>query len=56
MSSHVLFVVLEGAVTVKVNDDEARLEPHQCLITPPAVISMQTDQGVRMLGIQIEPD
>ena len=53
MSSHVIFLVLKGAVTVRVNGEEAALREAQCLITEPATVSMLTDVGVRLLGIQV---
>ena len=53
MVSYVIFIVLEGEVNVKVNEDEAKLVKNQCLITEPSLISMESGNGVRILGIQI---
>jgi len=53
MSSHVVFVVVEGSATVTVNQEEEVLKTGQCLITEPATLSMRTDTGVKILGIQI---
>lgn len=53
MSEHVVFVVLNGEVTVEVNAEKANLREKHCLITGPATLSMQTKKSVRMLGVQI---
>src|SRR4030042_7014916 len=53
MVSYVIFIVLEGEANVKVNEDEAKLVKNQCLITEPSLISMESGNGVRILGIQI---
>lgn len=54
MASHVVFVVIDGAVSVMVNGEEALLKAGQCLITEPATLSMKTEKGVKILGIQIQ--
>ena len=46
MSSHVIFLVLNGAVKVRVDAEEAALREAQCLITEPATASMRTGVGV----------
>ncbi len=53
MTSHVIFYVLEGEAEVKVNLEKATIKEGQCLITEPATLSMKTEKGVRMMGIQI---
>jgi mannose-6-phosphate isomerase-like protein (cupin superfamily) len=53
MASYVIFIVLEGEVEIKVNTDKANLAKNQCLITEPSLISMQTKNGVKIIGIQI---
>lgn len=53
MSEYVIFVVLDGEVMVEVNSDNMSLKEKHCLITEPATLSMQTQKGVRILGIQI---
>jgi mannose-6-phosphate isomerase-like protein (cupin superfamily) len=53
MSSHVMFYVLEGEAEVKVNQEKAVIKKEQCLIIEPATVSMKTDKGVKMMGIQI---
>jgi len=53
MASHVIFYVLDGEARVTVNSESVILKEKQCLITEPATISMQTDNGVKIMGIQI---
>lgn len=53
MASHVIFYVLDGAVSVTANSATAELKEKQCLITGPATLSMRTEKGVRLMGIQI---
>ena len=54
MASHVIFYVLDGTVKVAVDSETVVLNEKNCLITePPATISMITENGVRLLGIQI---
>ena len=53
MSSYVIFVVIKGSVEVQVNDEKAELKEDYCLITEPAKVSMKTETGVKMIGIQI---
>ncbi len=54
MSSHVIFIVLEGEVEITVDDDKATLEEGECLISEPGLYSMKTEKGVKLLGIQVE--
>ncbi len=56
MESHVVFVALSGGASVKVDGEEFALDEGKCLITPPATISMRSESGVRMMGIQIQVD
>lgn len=53
MSEYVIFVVLSGEVMVEVNSDKIDLKEKHCLITEPAILSMQTKTGARILGVQI---
>ncbi len=55
MMSYVVFVCVEGEAEVSVNLDKATISRGQGLITEPAMISMQTNAGARLLGIQIAP-
>ncbi|MFO7866388.1 MAG: hypothetical protein R6V02_06205 [Candidatus Aminicenantes bacterium] len=54
MPEYVIFVVLEGEVTVGVNSEKVELREKHCFITEPATLSMKTKRGARLLGIQIE--
>ena len=53
MASHVIFYVLNGEVRVMVNSETVEIKEKQCLITEPATLSMTTEKGVRLMGIQI---
>lgn len=54
MSSHVIFTVLEGKVKIKVNEEMAELTTGKCLVTEPATLSMTTETGAKIMGVQIE--
>jgi len=54
MTSYVIFIILEGEVEITVNTDKATLGKNQCLITEPSIISMQSRNGVKIIGIQID--
>ena len=53
MASYVIFIVLEGEAEITVNTDKANLVKNQCLITDPSIISMQSENGAKIIGIQI---
>jgi len=53
MASYVIFYVLHGEARVTVNAETVGLKEKQCLITEPATISMKTESGTRLMGIQI---
>jgi quercetin dioxygenase-like cupin family protein len=54
MLSYVIFYVIEGTAEAKVNQEKIILKEGQCLITEPATLSMKTQDGVKMMGIQIK--
>ncbi|RKZ28204.1 hypothetical protein DRQ36_10780 [bacterium] len=54
MASHVIFNVIKGAAEVTVNREKVTIKEGQCLISAPATISMKTEDGVKIMGIQIE--
>jgi quercetin dioxygenase-like cupin family protein len=54
MDSHVIFFVIEGTVDININNQNAILKEGQCVISEPAIFSMKTENGVKMMGIQIE--
>jgi quercetin dioxygenase-like cupin family protein len=53
MLSYVIFYVIKGTAEAKVNQEKIILKEGQCLITEPATLSMKTQEGVKMMGIQI---
>jgi quercetin dioxygenase-like cupin family protein len=53
MTMNVMFCVLQGKGIITVNDKPNQVKPHFLIITPPATISMKSDEGMRVLGIQI---
>jgi len=53
MAEHVIFYVLDGEARVTVNSEAVVLKEKQCLITEPATISMKTESGAKLMGIQI---
>ncbi len=53
MTEHVIFYVLNGETRVTVNSETVDLKEKQCLIIEPATLSMTTEKGVRLMGIQI---
>ena len=53
MESNVIFYVVEGETEVTVNDETKLLTEGECLISEPGTFSMQSKNGVRILGIQI---
>jgi quercetin dioxygenase-like cupin family protein len=53
MLSYVIFYVIKGTAEAKVNQEKIILKEGQCLITEPAILSMKTQEGVKMMGIQI---
>ena len=53
MLSYVIFYVIKGTAEAKVNQEKIILKEGQCLITEPATLSMKTQEGVKIMGIQI---
>ena len=53
MASYVIFYVIEGAAEVNVNQEKANIKEGQCLITEPATLSLRTNDGVKIMGIQV---
>jgi len=54
MTSHVIFYIISGKVEVSVNKEQKIISGGQCLITEPATLSMKTETGVKIMGVQIE--
>lgn len=53
MSSYVLFFVLDGVVEVTADGESADLAAGQCLVSEPATLSMSSEAGARIMGIQV---
>lgn len=53
MASYVLFYVIEGTAEVMVDQEKMNIKEGQCFITEPATLSMQTDNGVKIMGVQV---
>lgn len=54
MDSYVIFYVVRGNVDIKVNNEVKNIGENQCIITEPTIISMESDQGVKIMGVQIK--
>lgn len=54
MASYVIFFVVNGAAEVKVNQETVNVKEGQCLIAEPAMLSMKTENGVKIMATQIE--
>ncbi len=55
MTSHVIFVCVEGEATVTIDGEETVLNPAKGLVTKPALVSMRSEKGAKLMGIQITP-
>jgi len=53
MNSYVIFYVLEGEAEVRASLEKVTIKEGQCLITEPATLSMKTEKGVKIMGVQI---
>lgn len=54
METYVIFIVMHGQVEITVNGQARNLSEKQSLVSEPAVFSMQSDKGAKLMGIQIE--
>lgn len=53
MDCFVMFYVVKGEVLLRKNEESAILKENHVFITEPAVLSMETTGGARLMGIQI---
>lgn len=53
MASYVIFLVIQGEATVTVNSKDSVISAGKCLISEPALLSLKTKSGVKIMGIQI---
>jgi len=54
MDSYVMFYVVEGEVLLRKNDESSVLKENQVFISEPALLSMETTSGARLMGVQIK--
>ncbi len=54
MESYVMFYVVKGEVLLKKNGESSSLKENQVFITEPALLSMETTSGARLMGVQIK--
>ena len=54
MESYVMFYVVQGEVLLQKNGESSILKENQVFITEPALISMETTSGARLMGVQIK--
>lgn len=54
MDSYVIFYIISGEVVVWADEEKTRLQEGNCLITRPATMKMKTEEGVRILGVQVK--
>jgi len=54
MDSYVLFYVVKGEVILNKNNESSILKENQVFISEPAVLSMESDRGARIMGVQIK--
>lgn len=53
VNSHVMFYVVKGEVTLKRNEETTMLKENQVFISDPALISLATVDGARLMGVRI---
>jgi quercetin dioxygenase-like cupin family protein len=53
MDSYVMFYVVQGEVVIRKNDETAVMTQNQVFIAEPAMLSMETTSGARLMGVQI---
>mgnify|MGYP005868380043 CR=1 FL=1 len=54
MDCFVMFYVVKGEVLLRKNNESSILKENQVFITEPALLSMETNSGARLFGIQIK--
>ena len=54
MDSFVMFYVIKGEVLLRKNDESSILKENEVFITEPALLSMETTSGARLMGVQIK--
>lgn len=54
MDSYVMFYVVKGEVVLRKNNESSILKENQVFITEPALLSMKSASGARLMGVQIK--
>ncbi len=54
MNSYVLFYIVQGEVQITKSGETVTLKEHQVFITEPALLSMDSVSGSRIMGVQIK--
>lgn len=54
MAEYVMFYVVQGEVRLNKNGEEILLKANQAFITEPALLSMKSASGARLMGVQIK--
>lgn len=54
MNSFVMFYVVKGEVLLRKNSESSILRENQDFISEPALISMESSAGARLMGLQIK--
>ena len=54
MESYAMFYVVKGEVLLRKNDESSILRENQVFISEPALLSMETTEGARLMGVQIK--
>ena len=49
-----MFCVVKGEVLLRKNDESSILRENQVFISEPALLSMETTEGARLMGVQIK--
>ena len=53
MTSYVIFVVVRGEAELTVNEERKSMREGDVMITEPARVSLYSEKGVRIMGIQV---
>lgn len=56
MDSYVLFYVIKGEVFLNKNNESSILKENEVFISEPAVLSMESTKGARLMGVQIKTE
>ena len=54
MDSYVIFNFIKGSAEITVDGKTQIVSEGECLITEPAILTMSTEKGVKIMGIQID--